>query len=707
MSQSPDSKRVETSPPPPYWANLPDHFTVGQQQTWPLVGTGELLDHLVLLGAFSNMKMAVVTMNEAGLCELPLDKDEAWTVFLCRAVYRFERWVMSSSTPLANGALPPLDVLMVWHSYMLNPMTYYEDGARVLPQLPKLGSFPLSPVARSIDASNLQYNVPARMRENFEIATGESYDPPLYTSVDDFVFISCPCCEAPGEKYHWPWINAKGTGWAQRCFRATCPVCKQSFDHEAYGARKFCDEVIKWRMLRDETPYWAPWFFFAGLLKRLRNEAAVGRIMQIFLGSPPIANEIRATTGASLARSFNWKLSNIARWASRQPFRHVRLVQRVLMHYAFPGPFSIELTGAVMRQAGFIEKMRGIGWTRLEQFHNDYSQITRGVARYHAFLDLMATNPSLFAVPTLDIDLAWHTHQLKGKAYHTETAMLVGRSPDHDDKVEEGALSNAFENTARAWMNRFGVPYSLCGCVAPSESGLSETVRRMAALIPGTAEHKRRASSAPPIPHNERPDLISTEEGDSDATHPSDHNAVVFAGLGSAPRKTREQIRDELLQQRGRDVERGRAGPWSTLQHCRGQQRASSHDSNPRTFEHKPAFFRPVSFWGVSPYPRGNYGFGGSACGDTDGGVISSCSGSTDGSSKVRSFQQVVIPGSLEWKMYDISHSERLHETRSIVYAHAVINVIPAVVVQPDVRFIGVLAYRNINTKRGAHQQGL
>ena len=73
----------------------------------------------------------------------------------------------------------------------------------------------------------------------------------------------------------------------------------------------------------------------------------------------------------------------------------------VASNTAFPGPFSIELTGAVMRQAGFIDKMRGIGWTRLENFHQDFSAITRSVARYHAFLDLMAANRSLFAVPTL------------------------------------------------------------------------------------------------------------------------------------------------------------------------------------------------------------------------------------------------------------------------------------------------------------------
>ena len=45
-----------------------------------------------------------------------------------------------------------------------------------------------------------------------------------------------------------------------------------------------------------------------------------------------------------------------------------------------------------------------------------------------------------------------------------ETRKYIGRTPDHDDKVEEGALNFAYERTAKAWKSRFGVPYSVCGC---------------------------------------------------------------------------------------------------------------------------------------------------------------------------------------------------------------------------------------------------
>ena len=63
-----------------------------------------------------------------------------------------------------------------------------------------------------------------------------------------------------------------------------------------------------------------------------------------------------------------------------------------------------------------------------------------------------------------DIDLSWHTHQLNPQKYRSDTVGLLGRTPDHDDKVEEEALSSAYDITARAWQQRFHVPYSVCGC---------------------------------------------------------------------------------------------------------------------------------------------------------------------------------------------------------------------------------------------------
>jgi hypothetical protein len=47
-----------------------------------------------------------------------------------------------------------------------------------------------------------------------------------------------------------------------------------------------------------------------------------------------------------------------------------------------------------------------------------------------SFLDLIASSLSSFLVPTLDIDLAWHTHQLKANTYNTDCVQFLGRTID-------------------------------------------------------------------------------------------------------------------------------------------------------------------------------------------------------------------------------------------------------------------------------------
>jgi hypothetical protein len=46
-----------------------------------------------------------------------------------------------------------------------------------------------------------------------------------------------------------------------------------------------------------------------------------------------------------------------------------------------------------------------------------------------SFLDLMTSSPSSL-VPTIDIDLAWHTHQLKAGVYNADCMNLLGRTID-------------------------------------------------------------------------------------------------------------------------------------------------------------------------------------------------------------------------------------------------------------------------------------
>lgn len=115
----PPSYEASSAEPPSYPRLLPAKFKVGCRETAPLVTVEELEAHLRTLGAFSRLKARVEQSSQQAPSSLQNDAVGAWTVFLCRAVHRFERWIKTVHALPEERSLPPLDVLMVWHAYML------------------------------------------------------------------------------------------------------------------------------------------------------------------------------------------------------------------------------------------------------------------------------------------------------------------------------------------------------------------------------------------------------------------------------------------------------------------------------------------------------------------------------------------------------------------------------------------------------------
>jgi hypothetical protein len=130
---------------------LPASFKIGKHTVEPFITVPEMKQHLRLLAAFDALQQQVRTTQET--TGDVLDSDTRWAVFCTRAEKNFEAWVeelflrrQPESGPLTErDALPGLDVVMIWHAYMLNPRRYYEDclGDPALERLGQLGAFPL------------------------------------------------------------------------------------------------------------------------------------------------------------------------------------------------------------------------------------------------------------------------------------------------------------------------------------------------------------------------------------------------------------------------------------------------------------------------------------------------------------------------------------------------------------------------------------
>lgn len=124
-------------------------------------------------------------------------------------------------------------------------------------------------------------------------------------------------------------------------------------------------------------------------------------------------------------------------------------------------PFALDLSGAVMRQGIFTEKMYRIDWLHSPSASDTMSRL---IKKYTRFIEIMAAYSTKTAVPTLDVDLAWHTHQLSPSAYYRYTVERTTKFINHDDKIDEDKLGQAFEWTSKIYQERYGEVYSECTC---------------------------------------------------------------------------------------------------------------------------------------------------------------------------------------------------------------------------------------------------
>lgn len=120
-----------------------------------------------------------------------------------------------------------------------------------------------------------------------------------------------------------------------------------------------------------------------------------------------------------------------------------------------------KLVEAVQRQASFVKKMEKQLWIRSPAVEGT---LRRAIDRYSKFVKLFKLYPKTMLVPTLDIDLVWHTHQCSPSRYDTGMLKMAGRPIDHNDKIGEGLLNPGFTRTKDLFRIRFGQEYQVCHC---------------------------------------------------------------------------------------------------------------------------------------------------------------------------------------------------------------------------------------------------
>ncbi|KAJ5825222.1 hypothetical protein N7474_002360 [Penicillium riverlandense] len=169
----------------------------------------------------------------------------------------------------------------------------------------------------------------------------------------------------------------------------------------------------------------------------------------------------KATEGAHVIRMTEWPKYRVGRAMIICPCCHIEMfIGRTVeapgvlkfSRAAFGFPI-FDLWDSPQRQFGnqaFVDRILAL--TQAEAPLPDH------VSRYLKFLQLMKENKCTL-VPTLDIDLLWHTHQLSPVAYEKYCKKYLGRRINHVDTIRAMMRSMGQDDTARLWATRYGESY--------------------------------------------------------------------------------------------------------------------------------------------------------------------------------------------------------------------------------------------------------
>ncbi|CAF1162744.1 unnamed protein product [Didymodactylos carnosus] len=89
----------------------------------------------------------------------------------------------------------------------------------------------------------------------------------------------------------------------------------------------------------------------------------------------------------------------------------------------------------------------------------DDEDFVRAQDDYVKFLRLIRLKKPEICVPTLEIDLMWHTHMQCPHSYYRDTQRICGFFLNHNDNVPDSQLKSSLESTQKAWKQEYNEEY--------------------------------------------------------------------------------------------------------------------------------------------------------------------------------------------------------------------------------------------------------
>ena len=426
------SSTARTNPPPPFpialtpedaaHAPSPSLFT-STSLTPPALTPptpAQLTAHLLLLSVFHAHRQRIINDPAIQTLFSSTDPDALYRAYVEAAVPRFTAWWhnLSKSAAWTPAHLPPLDVLVIWHSWLLNPRIYYDDIHRLGVDERMLEMrFPWADIIAAIDVQTLAYTLGAEASTQF-LALGVG---PVCMESDmpgrESIHIPCPACDAS--------LTVLISAWHAEDFSTTCPC----------GTTTTRLSLRQHKLTHTHGPH--------------MHGAA----------SPPTPSLLPSTP-----------LSTLLPLLTPPPTTPLA----ALLHKFYPpvsappyAPTNLCLSSAVHRQSTFVVKMHNLGFLRSPFLAGT---LRRAVRKYERFFVLFKALAGRTLVPTLDVDLVWHTQQLWPGGYEKWCRERAGRSIEHDDQFGKDDLGVGFALTQTEYKRRWwwagwlGEAYGGCLC---------------------------------------------------------------------------------------------------------------------------------------------------------------------------------------------------------------------------------------------------
>lgn len=377
-----------------------------------------------------------------------------------------------------SQVIPPLDVLLVWHSFLVNPSSFYDVFVRCNMLQFANFAFPLHKVCQYIDNIDFEFRAPYEYRHNYlEVIKCFLQDNnPDYNKVLQY------------EIHEFSLDDNEVT--------AFCPNCKNILSDPiplSNGSSGFSDPGLRSKNIRlvQDSSCYCSWIFLithAELRKlQLYSDVKKQGILQGTFKIPPSEVIIKdpIKSGKKFKTIFDriWKenrfksldviINLLQQECNKHSLPHGRLLQNYtkfnLISMTVKDGIEIgdDLVDFVLKQERFNNKMNNLNWIHSPNINHILSESSSRYAKFFTMLSNPNLNNNNKLKPTLDIELMWKTHNLSAFGYFKDCLTSSSHYIIDDDDTNQGLdslLNNDINITAEVYKSIYKEDYLICYC---------------------------------------------------------------------------------------------------------------------------------------------------------------------------------------------------------------------------------------------------